>query len=435
MRYDQAIDILFGLESFGVKLGLDNIHQFVERLGHPERGFRSIHVAGTNGKGTVCSTLAAVLAAAGYKTGLFTSPHLMDYRERIRINGARIPKAEVSRFINRHYGFVRRNRITFFETTAAMAFDWFARSGCDFAVVEVGLGGRLDATNILLPTLSVITAIDLDHTKTLGKTRRKIAGEKAGIVKPGIPVVCAPMAVAAHNAIKKIAAERGAPVIDAQRAVELEPSAKAAAYRVRSNGRFPSQIRWRYPGVIHRDNLRTVIAALTHLRKNGCRLTDRQIKDGLFASRWPGRFQIKPGRPLFVYDVAHNAAAARGLAQALPAVIAERHLVAVCAIAGDKDWRKMLLYLAPYVNHWYFTRFRNRRSWLLTEVRQFAREQRLSFTASRDPQQMTRLAREETPREGVVLVFGSHFLVGQVLPPSLVDPAPLESNPSIGWFS
>lgn len=425
MRYDQAIDILFGLESFGVKLGLDNIRLFVERLGHPERNFQAIHVAGTNGKGTVCSTLAAVLTSGGYKTGLFTSPHLVDYRERVRIDGVRIPKMEVSRFIYRHQEFIRRNRITFFETTAALAFDWFARSGCDFAVVEVGLGGRLDATNILQPTLSVITAIDLDHTKTLGSTRRKIAGEKAGIIKRGVPVVCAPMAASARDAIARIAAQRAAPLVDSQRALNLVKSARANDYRVQGNGRFPSPIGWRYPGTVHRDNLQAIIAALAQLRNNGCRLGDRQIKRGLAAARWPGRFQLRPGRPLFIYDVAHNAAAASGLAEALPAVLDGRHLSAVCAVANDKNWRKMIRSLAPQVDQWYFTRFRNRRSWRLAEVREFAKEQELHFTAGRDPRKMVRLAREQTPGDGVVLVFGSHFLVGQVLPPSLVDPAPL----------
>jgi dihydrofolate synthase/folylpolyglutamate synthase len=431
MRYDQAINILFGLESFGVKLGLDNIRLFVERLGRPERNFKSVHVAGTNGKGTVCSTLAAVLTAAGYKTGLFTSPHLIDYRERIRIDGARIPKTEVSRFINRHHEFVRRNRITFFETTAALAFDWFARSECDFAVVEVGLGGRLDATNILQPALAVLTAIDFDHTKTLGRTRRKIAGEKAGIIKPGVPVICAPMADSALEAIKKIAAEKSAPMVDSRSAITLEKSTRGRGYLVRGDGRFPSPLHWRYPGAVHRDNLQTIIAALVQLRRDGYRMGNRQIKHGLSAARWPGRFQIRFGHPLFIYDVAHNAAAARGLAEALPEIVAGRHLSAVCAIAGDKNWRKIIRFLTPQVNRWYFTRFRNRRAWRLTEVRQFAREQKLHFSASRDPQKMVSLARRETPPDGVVLVFGSHFLVGQVLPVSLVDPAPLDAAPDV----
>jgi len=425
MRYDEAIRILFGLESFGVKLGLDNIRMFVERLGHPERVFKAIHIAGTNGKGTVCSALAAVLTAAGYKTGLFTSPHLIDYSERIRIDGARIPKRAVSRFINSHHDFIRRNRITFFETTAAMAFDWFARSACDFAVIEVGLGGRLDATNVLQPVLTVITAIHLDHTKTLGRTKRRIAGEKAGIIKAGVPVVCAPMAGAAREAIEKIASSRSAPVENSERTVALQRSLVPGQYQVRTGERFPPVIHWPYPGVVHQDNLRTIIAVLIQLRRRGYRIPDRQIERGLISARWPGRFQIQPGRPLVIYDVAHNAAAARGLAEALAEVAAGRYICAVCAVANDKDWRKMIRSLAPQVARWYFTRLPNKRSWLLTEVIAFARRERLPFTASRFPDKMLRLARKETPRDGVILVWGSHFLVGRLIPPSIVDPAPM----------
>jgi dihydrofolate synthase/folylpolyglutamate synthase len=161
------------------------------------------------------------------------------------------------------------------------------------------------------------------------------------------------------------------------------------------------------------------------LRENGCRLGDRQISRGLAAARWPGRFQIKPGHPLIIYDVAHNAAAARGLAEALPEVVGRRKVTAVCAVADDKDWRKMLRFLAPLVNTWYFTRFPNPRSWRLSDVRRFAGERRLPFVAGRDPREMVRLAVRKTPRDGVVLVFGSHFLVGQVIPQALIDPAPL----------
>jgi len=425
MRYDEAIRFLFGLENFGVKLGLDNIRLFVERLGHPEQAFKAVHVAGTNGKGTVCSTLAAVLTAAGHKTGLFTSPHLVEYSERIRIDGARIPKAEVSRFIKRHHDFVRRNRITFFETTAAMAFDWFARAGCDFAVVEVGLGGRLDATNILRPVLTVITTIGLDHTKTLGRTRRRIAREKAGIIKTNIPVICAPMAGSAREAIERIAAERRSPVVRADRTVILQKSTVSGEYRVRTRARFPSIIRWLYPGSIHQDNLKTIIAAIIRLRRDGYRIPDRQIKRGLFAARWPGRFQQRPGRPLVIYDVAHNAAAAAGLAEAMAKIVPGRHVSSVCAVANDKNWRSMIRSLMPLVNQWYFARFPNKRSWRLGEVRAFARSEKIRFTANRSPHAMLLLARRETPRDGIILVFGSHFLVGHVIPRSIIDPAPL----------
>ncbi len=425
MRYTEAIEILFGLESFGVKLGLHNIRRLADRLGNPQDRIRTIHVAGTNGKGTVCSTLAAVLQAAGYKTGLFTSPHLVDYRERIRVDGQRIPRREVVRFMRTHGDFITEHKITFFETATAMAFDHFHRSECDVAVFEVGLGGRLDATNVLTPELSVITSIDFDHTKSLGRTRRKIAREKAGIVKPGVPVVCSPMAPAALDAIFRIARAHRAPFIDAGQTVALNNLGTPHRRLIDTRGKFPNKIDWSYPGRVHEDNLRTVIAALMCLRRDGFCLSDTAIKRGLAETRWPGRFQQRRGKPRMIFDVAHNAAAARGLADSLKDIAADTYLSAVCAVANDKRWDKMIGSLAPLVDRWYFTRFPNRRSWRITEVSACARKLGLSFTRSKNPNVMLARARAETPRDGIVLVFGSHYLVGHLLPPSAVDPAPL----------
>ncbi len=433
MRYSEAIDILFGLESFGVKLGLHNITALADRLGDPQKQFKIIHVAGTNGKGTVCSSLAAVLSTAGYKTGLFTSPHLLDYRERIRVDGQRIPCRVVSSFIAKHQSFIRERRITFFETTTAMAFDWFARSGCDVAVLEVGLGGRLDATNIVDPTLTVITSIDLDHTKTLGRTRRRIAAEKAGIVKTGVPVVCGPMVDTAREAIAAIAEERSAPFVDSTRSLRLQDLASPGAYAISANGTLPSRIQWRYPGDIHRDNLTTTLAALTCLPGCGVPLTKRAIRDGLASASWPGRFQTLPGQPLTIFDVAHNAAAAHGLADSLSRIRSGRRVVAVCAIAKDKRWQSMIRTLSPLVDEWFFTRFPNRRAWRLGEVRKFAKQSGLRFRASRDPQRMYREARAGAGSADMLLVFGSHFLVGRVLPSSAIDPAPVAENPCPDW--
>ena len=196
MNYDQTLEYLFNslpmyhrIGKAAYKADITNTVSLMQHLGHPEQRFRSIHVAGTNGKGSVSHFLASVLMQAGYKVGLYTSPHLVDFRERIRINGAMIPRDEVTRFVELHKPFMETLQLSFFEMTVGLAFDYFASQQVDIAVVEVGMGGRLDSTNVITPLLSIITNIGFDHTQFLGDTLPKIAAEKAGIIKPGIPVV------------------------------------------------------------------------------------------------------------------------------------------------------------------------------------------------------------------------------------------------------
>ena len=208
MRYDDAIKFVYGLELFGIKMGLDNITRFLDHLGNPQNSFQSIHVAGTNGKGSVCSMLFSILKAQGYNAGVFTSPHLVDYRERVRTVQGAIDKRSVAEFVEKHHQFIVDARITFFEISTALAFWYFRKMGVDVAVVEVGLGGRLDATNVLKPRLSVITHIDFDHTKILGSTLEKIAVEKAGIIKSGVPLVTGERRPRLYEMFREVCKER-----------------------------------------------------------------------------------------------------------------------------------------------------------------------------------------------------------------------------------
>ena len=219
MTYSETLDYLFNslpmyhrIGQAAYKADITNTVSLMQHLGNPERRFRSIHVAGTNGKGSVSHMLASILMQAGYKVGLYTSPHLVDFRERIRINGAMIPQEEVTRFVELHKDYMQSLQLSFFEMTVGLAFDYFAAQQVDVAVVEVGMGGRLDSTNVIMPDLSIITNIGFDHTQFLGNTLPLIAGEKAGIIKPGVPVVIGESHPETRPVFEQKAAEMGAPI-------------------------------------------------------------------------------------------------------------------------------------------------------------------------------------------------------------------------------
>ncbi|MGV3760837.1 bifunctional folylpolyglutamate synthase/dihydrofolate synthase, partial [Parapedobacter sp.] len=220
MNYEEAVDYLYArLPMFtrdgasAIKKDLTNTYRLCEALGNPQERFRSIHIAGTNGKGSISHMLAAILQQSGYKTGLYTSPHLLDFRERIRINGTMIPQARVAAFVSDHQSLIEQIQPSFFEVTVAMAFAFFAEERVDIAVVETGLGGRLDSTNIITPLLSVITNIGLDHTAMLGNTLPQIAGEKAGIIKPSVPVVVSEQQEAVADVFERVAAGKGSRLV------------------------------------------------------------------------------------------------------------------------------------------------------------------------------------------------------------------------------
>jgi dihydrofolate synthase/folylpolyglutamate synthase len=296
MTYKETLDWMFAqlpmyqhLGTSALNARLDNIRAFAEHLGQPEKQFRSVHVGGTNGKGSSSHMLASVLQEAGYKTGLYTSPHLKDFRERMRINGSPISEEAVLNFIGEHRSFLQKHRLSFFEMSVGMAFDFFAREGVDVAVIEVGLGGRLDATNIIVPEVSLITNIGLDHTEILGDSHSKITREKAGIIKPGVPVVISETQAEVAAIFREIAGERNAPITFADQTVKkIYPTSLLGDYQ-------------------HR-NVRGVLATLKKLK--GFRVEESHIKAGLLKvvenTGLQGRWQIVRELPRVILDTAHN---------------------------------------------------------------------------------------------------------------------------------
>lgn len=371
--YEDALDYMNSLGTFGMMLGLTRIEKLVEVLGHPERDLRIIHIAGTNGKGSVGAFLASILMAAGYRTGRFVSPALFEYRERIQIDGEYIPKADFS-----HCSAVVREACravmaagieqpTQFEVDTAMAFVYFRQMKCDYVLLEVGLGGRMDSTNVIESSvLSVITSIGLDHTRVLGDTLTAIATEKAGIIKAGGLVVTAPQEPEALAVIRAQCAQMGAHLIEAGAPTLLEHTqADVPTFlehtQAGASGHFdytdaaPSgfcqsfsygpyeHLKISMAGIYQPANAAVAVEAALALNCHcGANIKEQHIYDGLAAARWPGRFELLAAHSVIVADGAHNPDGARVLAGSLKAYFPGKRCILVMGVFADKDYQKIL---------------------------------------------------------------------------------------------
>ena len=295
MKYDQAIRYLESFKKFGIRLGLDRVESLLSLLGNPEKSFRSIHIAGTNGKGSVAAMMSSILAQAGYKVGLYTSPHLVDYTERIRINKKNISKQKFANAVQKVKNTIKRLpslSLTEFEVLTAASFILFAQENIDIAVVEVGLGGRLDATNVITPILSIITNIDYDHMDVLGRSLKKIAKEKAGIIKPGIPLVTGEKRML--YVFKEICRELGSRLYTTN-GLKINSSPLAGKHQI--------------------ENTKVAIAGIKALNSMGFKVSGKDIDKGLKRTRWPGRMQIISKTPFILCDGAHNPSGAKVLSE------------------------------------------------------------------------------------------------------------------------
>ena len=331
---------------------LRRMRRLVAALGHPERAFRSLHVAGTKGKGSVAHMAEAILREAGYRTGLYTSPHLVDMLERIRVGGRAVSRTDFVWAMNRMGPHLRRLRPTYFETMTAAAFLLFARRRVDYAVIEVGLGGRLDATNVIVPVACAITTVDYDHTDKLGTTLGAIAREKAGIVKPGVPVVISPQRPAALREIRRHARPYRPPVR------RLRRSGTVVDFTVEGAGGRAYRCRLDVLGDHQAANAATAVALV---EAAGARVSPGQVRRALGGVRLPGRIEVLGKRPWIVVDTAHNPVAARALAAALRR-LPRRRLILVFGASADKDFGSMLRAVLPEADVAIFTRARTPRA-------------------------------------------------------------------------
>jgi len=314
----RRLNCLYALDGKGIKPGLKRIQEFLDRIGNPESRLKTIHVAGTNGKGSICAMLASVLQAAGLRVGLYTSPHLVRFNERIRINWDQISDGEIVAFIDRHQALIEALETTFFETTTAMALEHFADRAADVAILETGMGGRYDATNVTTPLMSIITPIGKDHEEFLGDTLEKIAGEKAGIIKSDIPVVVAKQRPRIREFLRDATLSQKSPFIYAPDHCDTTVMTRypdRQIVNIRSREFCFDELDFPFLGDHQITNLNTVITALNHLTATP--LSGAAVAAGITAARWHGRLELLSRKPLVYYDVGHNLHGIRQVVQAL----------------------------------------------------------------------------------------------------------------------
>jgi len=411
-QYADALARLYALQSRGMRFGASRMASALALRGHPERGQRFVHVAGTNGKGSVSAMIEASLRAAGYRTGLFTSPHLHRFVERVRIAGRPIGDAEASarvRDVLAASAAWGEPESTFFELTTLLALESFRDHRCDVVVLEVGLGGRLDATNAVTPELSVITTIALEHTEILGGTHAAIAREKAGILKPGVPAVVGVREPSARRVIARRARAQGAPLALIDRDFGPLPDARAGRFAVRVGEQVLGGLRLALHGAHQQDNAACAVAALLQLRERGFDVGDDAMRKGLARVLWPARLERVARvarRPAFLFDAAHNPEGAQVLAEFLQQNRAAGPRVLIFGAFADKDFGAMLRVLRPHVDRIVYCP-----PPVWNAAKSSALRRCAPGIAARDvPDALARARRAAGPR-GEIVVAGSIYLV------------------------
>jgi dihydrofolate synthase / folylpolyglutamate synthase len=400
MTYPEAIQYLYGLRIFGAKLGLENTFKLAALAGHPEQCLRFIHVAGTNGKGSTCAMLESIYHQAGLRTGLFTSPHLISFRERIQVRRELISEQDVVRLVEKFQSllaqFPKDHHPTFFEVVTVMALDFFAERSCDLVIWETGLGGRLDATNIVTPLASVITNIGLDHQQWLGDTMDKIAFEKAGIIKPGVPVATTADEPKALAVIRHAASQRNAPLT----IVDAIPRGLPDVLPL--------------PGEHQKRNAALALAVVRLLQKQ-IPVSAEQIANGLRKVHWPGRLQLldQPDGKKILLDGAHNIAGAHVLRETVENDFPASKRTLILGVLVDKDWRQICGILAPTAGHILTVPVASQRTANQEDLAQACRAANPAATVLVCHSLAEAL--RHTANEQFIIITGSLYLIGEAL--------------------
>lgn len=429
MNYKETTEYLFSaMPSFqnvggdAYKPGLERIRSFCNRLCDPQQSYPTIHVAGTNGKGSTSNMLAAVLTAAGYRVGLFTSPHLRDFRERMRVNGEMISEQEVVEFVAQHRDTMEVSGLSFFEMTAAMAFNHFAQQRVDIAIIECGLGGRLDATNIITPILSIITNIGIDHTQYLGDTLPKIAAEKGGIIKPNVEVIIGVRDEEYCNVFEQIATQNNAPILYAEERFSVMAHSEQRDFQhvelinnaTAENFSIDLELR----GAYQRHNLLTLLTAAERLNATtNFNIYRDTLERGLASisslTNFIGRWHRLALSPLTICDTGHNTHGLREVTKQLATQKYER-LICVIGLSRDKDLPQILA-LFPKDAHFVFTRPKVERAFAAEEIAEVAEQMGLSHEVVPTLPDALERARAIASAEDMIFIGGSNFVVAEIL--------------------
>jgi dihydrofolate synthase / folylpolyglutamate synthase len=423
MTFDEALAFWYGRINFEVKsakpsdLKLERMRAFLDRLGRPQDRLRIVHVTGTKGKGSTVAMIAAILQAAGYRVGQFTSPHLVDVRERMRVNGTPISRDELAALIGELAPVVRdlegRDPLgpTYFEIGTALGFLHFVRRRVDVAVVEVGLGGRFDSTNVCEPMVAVLTSVGLDHTAQLGRTLAEIAYQKAGIFKQGVPAMCGALPPEAEEVVRAVAREQRCPLRLAGRDFghEYDPPNRATL----ATAAGTRSVTLAMPGEHQAANAAVAVAAIECLTDAGLSVSEAALRRGLETAACPGRVEVVRRSPAVILDTAHNGPSAIALVRTLRELVPEaRRKVCVFAVSSDKDYREILGILNGYFDEFHLTRYSNNSRCVRPEsLRPLVAKPSTSHEHAVDA---WRAARASVGADDLVCATGSVFLAGEL---------------------
>ncbi len=425
ITYSEALDYIYDLTKFGIKLGLKNINYLLYLLGEPHKKLKIIHVAGTNGKGSTCSLISSILQSDGYKVGLYTSPHLVDFTERIKINNKPIDRKKVSELLERIKPYIEKvantpsyGHPTFFEVITSLAFLYFYEEQVDFLVLEVGLGGRLDATNVCEPIVSVITHVDYDHVDKLGNSLEEIAREKGGIIKPEGIVISSNQYEEAYNEIKKITDEKNSLIYRVGREIIykiVKFDINGVIFDLKGVYNEYKNLHTPLLGRHQAENSATAITAVEALKIRGVNITEKAIRVGLKKVKWTGRLEIIQNNPTLVLDGAHNPSGVKVVRDALKEIFSYHRLILVLAIFGDKDYKKMIQILAPNADLIITTKAKNPRATppriIAEEAAQYIDQNKIIITEN-IPLAIN-CALSNSKEDDLICITGSLYTVGE----------------------